>query len=114
MTFSTGAQVLDAVVLSIVARDGEGTYGYKITQDVRSVIEVSESSLYPVLRRLQAAGLLETYDKEFSGRNRRYYKITVQGMAALDGYRRDWLDYRGRMDGILLGASGQPVMNEPL
>lgn len=114
MTFSTGAQVLDAVVLSIVARDGEGTYGYKITQDVRSVIEVSESSLYPVLRRLQAAGLLETYDKEFSGRNRRYYKITVQGMTALDGYRRDWLDYRGRMDGILLGASGQPVTNEPL
>ena len=61
---------------------------------------------------LQAAGLLETYDKEFSGRNRRYYKITVQGMAALDGYRRDWLDYRGRMDGILLGASGQPVTSE--
>ena len=114
MTFSTGAQVLDSVVLSIVARDGEGTYGYKITQDVRSVIEVSESSLYPVLRRLQAAGLLETYDKEFSGRNRRYYKITVQGMAALHGYRRDWLDYRGRMDGILLGASGQPMTNEPL
>ena len=107
MTFSTGAQVLDAVVLSIVARDGEGTYGYKITQDVRSVMEVSESSLYPVLRRLQAAGLLETYDKEFSGRNRRYYKTTVQGMAALDGYRRDWLDYRARMDGILLGQTGE-------
>ena len=105
MTFTAGAAVLDAIVLSIVAQDGEGTYGYKITQDVRSVIEVSESSLYPVLRRLQAAGMLETYDKEFSGRNRRYYKITPQGGLALEGYRRDWQEYRSKMDGILLARS---------
>ncbi|MBQ9538023.1 MAG: PadR family transcriptional regulator [Treponema sp.] len=105
MTFTAGSAVLDAVVLSIVARDSEGTYGYRITQDVRSVMDVSESSLYPVLRRLQAAGLLETYDKEFSGRNRRYYRITVQGVAALDAYRRDWQDYRNKMDGILLGIT---------
>ena len=79
MTFSTGAQVLDAVVLSIVARDGEGTYGYKITQDVRSVIEVSESSLYPVLRRLQAAGLLES----LAGSGRESAAAVLAGDAAL-------------------------------
>ncbi len=110
MTFATGAAVLDAIVLSIVAQDGEGTYGYKITQDVRNVIEVSESSLYPVLRRLQAAGLLETYDKEFSGRNRRYYKLTAQGGRALEGYRKDWEAYRAKMDAILL--SGPSTMTE--
>lgn len=50
MTFTTGAALLDAVVLAVVSR--EGTYGYKITQDVRTIVDVSESTLYPVLRRL--------------------------------------------------------------
>ena len=53
MVFNTGAALLDAIVLAVVSKDDNGTYGYKITQDVRSAIEVSESTLYPVLRRLQ-------------------------------------------------------------
>jgi len=101
MVFNTG-DVLDAVVLSVVAQ--EGTYGYKITQDVRCVIEVSESTLYPVLRRLQKNGCLETYDMEFAGRNRRYYKITSNGMIVLDQYRRDWIDYRKRVEHVLFGT----------
>ncbi len=103
MMFNTGSSLLDAVVLSVVAREKEGTYGYKITQDVRSVLDVSESSLYPVLRRLQTGGLLETYDQEFSGRNRRYYKITDQGMTELDGYRRDWREYCSKVNSIFFG-----------
>ena len=50
MLFNTGAALLDAIVLAVVAREPEGTYGYKITQEVRQVIELSESTLYPVLR----------------------------------------------------------------
>ena len=96
------SDVLDAVVLSVVAQ--EGTYGYKITQDIRCVIEVSESTLYPVLRRLQKDGCLETYDMEFAGRNRRYYKITSNGMIVLDQYRRDWIDYRKRVEHVLFGT----------
>lgn len=103
MMFNTGSSLLDAVVLSVVAREQEGTYGYRITQDVRNAIDVSESALYPVLRRLQTNGLLETYDKEFSGRNRRYYKITAQGMIELDSYRRDWIEYCRKLNSILLG-----------
>ena len=53
MVFNTGAALLDAIVLSVVSKDVEGTYGYRITQDVREVIEISDSTLYPVLRRLQ-------------------------------------------------------------
>ena len=53
MVFNTGSALLDGVVLAVVSRDMEGTYGYKITQDVRQVLEVSESTLYPVLRRLR-------------------------------------------------------------
>ena len=55
MVFNTGAALLDAIVLAVVSEEEEGTYGYKITQDVRKAIEVSESTLYPVLRRLQSA-----------------------------------------------------------
>ena len=48
MVFNTGAALLDAVVLAVVSKEKEGTYGYKITQDVRGVLDVSESTLYPV------------------------------------------------------------------
>ncbi len=101
MTFTAGSALLDAVVLSVVSQ--EGTYGYKITQDVRQVMDVSESTLYPVLRRLQKDGFLETYDMEFQGRNRRYYKITSNGMILLDKYRSEWLSYKKNVDKILLG-----------
>lgn len=63
MVFNTGAALLDAIVLAVVSNEKDGTYGYKITQDVRSVLEVSESTLYPVLRRLQKDECLETYDQ---------------------------------------------------
>ncbi len=76
--------------LAVVSNEKDGTYGYKITQDVRSVLEVSESTLYPVLRRLQKDECLETYDQAFAGRNRRYYKITEKGMAQLNLYRVEW------------------------
>ncbi len=104
MVFTAGSALLDAVVLSVVSQEAEGTYGYKITQDVRSIMEVSESTLYPVLRRLQKDGFLETYDKEAAGRNRRYYKITSNGMIQLDAYRRDWVTFRKSVDHVLLGA----------
>ena len=101
MVFNTGSTLLDAVVLSIVSK--EGTYGYKITQDVRTIMDVSESTLYPVLRRLQKDGYLETYDMEFQGRNRRYYKITNDGVILLDKYRSEWIIYKKSVDQILLG-----------
>ena len=59
MVFNTGAALLDAIVLAVVSKEEEGSYGYKITQDVRRVLDVSESTLYPVLRRLRNEGCLE-------------------------------------------------------
>ena len=101
MAFNTGAALMDALVLSIVAQ--EPTYGYKITQEVRAVMVVSESTLYPVLRRLQKDGCLDTYDQEFAGRNRRYYRLTEAGRQRLADYRREWRDYRRSIDRLLLG-----------
>lgn len=103
MTFNTGAALLDALVLSVVSQ--QDTYGYKITQDVRSVVEVSESTLYPVLRRLQKNGCLAAYDQEYAGRNRRYYTITPDGEQKLEECRTEWKDYRGKIENLLFGGS---------
>ncbi len=105
MVFNTGSALLDAIVLVVVATDSEGTYGYKITQDVRSVIELSESTLYPVLRRLLKDECLESYDRQFNGRNRRYYKITERGSAQLSLYRDEWLKYSSRVTSIFMGKA---------
>lgn len=93
MVFSTGAALLEAIVLAVVSKEEEGTYGYKITQDVRRAIEISESTLYPVLRRLQKEGYLVVYDRECGGRNRRYYQITDSGKQKLTEYRSAWEEY---------------------
>ena len=105
MVFNTGAALLDAIVLAIVSRETEGTYGYKITQDVRQVIELSESTLYPVLRRLQKDECLEIYDKQFDGRNRRYYKITEKGRVQLNLYVAEWVAYSTKLNRIFEGGT---------
>ena len=100
MVFNTGAALLDAIVLAVVSKEEEGTYGYKITQDVRQALDVSESTLYPVLRRLQKDGCLLVYDREFGGRNRRYYKITDAGTEKLLEYRREWAIYSANITSL--------------
>lgn len=104
MVFNTGAALLDAIVLAVVSRDMEGTYGYKITQDVRKAIDVSESTLYPVLRRLQKDECLEVYDRQFDGRNRRYYKVTEKGAVQLNLYKAEWKNYSEKISDIFLGG----------
>lgn len=104
MVFNTGAALLDAIVLAVVSKDSEGTYGYKITQDVREAIEVSESTLYPVLRRLQKSGYLEVYDRECAGRNRRYYKVTEAGTEQFLLYKNEWKEYAYKISGIFEGG----------
>ena len=80
--------VLDACVLYAIYK-GE-SYGYKIISDLAGVIEISESTLYPILKRLESGGALTTYSKEFGGRLRRYYKITPTGQQKLKESKRDF------------------------
>lgn len=103
MVFNTGAALLDAIVLAVVSKEEEGTYGYKITQDVRSVLDISESTLYPVLRRLLKDDCLAVYDMEYAGRNRRYYKITEKGRAQLTLYRKEWKNYSEKITSLFDG-----------
>lgn len=102
LLFSINSALLDALVLAVVA--AKDTYGYEITQAIRQSLDVSESTLYPVLRRLQKDGCLEVYDQEFNGRNRRYYHITESGKAQLALYTGEWNTYRSKIEGILLGG----------
>lgn len=111
MTFPISAALLDALVLAVAAR--EDTYGYRITQDIRTAVEVSESTLYPVLRRLQKEENLETYDREFQGRNRRYYRVTPKGRAALELYREEWKLHRKKIEDIILSQDNtSPPQND--
>ena len=105
MVFNTGAALLDAIVLAVVAKEPEGAYGYKITQDVRQIITVSESTLYPVLRRLQKDECLAIYDQKCAGRNRRYYLVTEKGRQQLSMYREEWKSYSGKINQIFEGGS---------
>lgn len=88
--------LLDAVVLQVTSK--EPAYGYKITQEVLKTMVVSESALYPVLRRLEKSGKLTSFTEEYMGRNRKYYEITTEGMALLHEYKEAWLRYRNQID----------------
>lgn len=92
MGFAISAALLDYCVLALVNREDQ--YGYSFTQKMQEVMEISESTLYPVLRRLKRVHLLETYDKPFQGRNRRYYRITEAGKEQLEAFHGDWMEFR--------------------
>ena len=102
MNFQVGAALLDACVLAILFR--EDAYGYVLTQNVKEILNVSESTLYPVLRRLQKESYLTTYDMPFDGRNRRYYQITDTGKEKLDELLSEWSQYKEKVDKILSGG----------
>ena len=93
--------LLEACVLSTLARGD--SYGYKIVKDLSVCVQVSESTLYPVLRRLQKDECLEVYDRECSGRTRRYYKVTSRGWAQLHLYESEWRSYSDKITGLFEG-----------
>ena len=103
MAINTTAGLLDAIVLAVVGREDAGTYGYKITQEVRAVLELSESTLYPVLRRLQKDGCLTVHEEAFNGRNRRYYQITPAGRALQAEFAAEWEAYTTKINKLFKG-----------
>ena len=80
--------LLDACVLASIR--GAPSYGYQIIKDMKPYVEMSESTLYPILRRLEASKLLTVRSAEHNGRLRKYYHITPQGLKRLSEYREDW------------------------
>lgn len=102
MAFKIESSLLDACALAILKRGD--TYGYEITQELKKAIVVSESTLYPVLRRLQKEQYCRTYDQPYQGRNRRYYSITEKGERKLAEYRKQWKDYKTAIETLMNGG----------
>ena len=82
--------LLEVCVLSALLQ--EDSYGYKIIKDLQLCIEISESTLYPILRRLEAAGALNVYSAEHNGRLRKYYQITDTGRQKIQDFLDEWKD----------------------
>jgi len=93
--------ILEVGVLSAVSR--EDSYGYKIIKDLSGYIELTESTLYPILRRLEAAGDLTVYSVEHNGRLRKFYRITDRGHAAITEFLRDWPEIESMVEYIRVG-----------
>lgn len=80
--------LLDVCVLAAI-KDSE-SYGYKIIKDVKPYIELSESTLYTILKRLEAAQMLTVRTAEHGGRLRKYYHITTKGLNRIEDFKREW------------------------
>lgn len=80
--------LLDVCVLAAIKN--EESYGYKIIKDVKPCIELSESTLYTILKRLETAEMLTVRSAEHNGRLRKYYRITEAGLSRLEDFRREW------------------------
>lgn len=90
--------ILEVCVLKALSR-GE-SYGYQIIKDISPYVQMSESTLYPILKRLEAAGALTSYSKEHSGRLRKYYAITGSGRNRIDAFLHEWEDVKKAYDFI--------------
>ena len=82
--------LLDVCVLAAI--QSEDSYGYQIIKDIRPYVDVSESTLYPILRRLEGGRLLTVRSVEHNGRLRKYYHITDAGKARIEDFKQDWQD----------------------
>ena len=80
--------MLDICVLAAIKN--EDSYGYKIIKDVKPYIDISESTLYPILRRLEASELLTVRTAEYNGRLRKYYRITDAGKNRIEEFKEEW------------------------
>ena len=80
--------LLDVCVLASIKT--EDSYGYQMIKDIKPYIELSESTLYPILRRLEAAALLTVRTAEHNGRLRKYYSITDAGRQRIEDFKNEW------------------------
>lgn len=80
--------LLDVCVLAAIKN--EDSYGYQIIKDMKPYVDISESTLYPILRRLEAAELLTVRSAEHSGRLRKYYHITPLGRNRIESFKEEW------------------------
>lgn len=82
--------ILEVCVLKALER--QDSYGYQIIKDVSPYVVISESTLYPILKRMESAGFVTEYSVEHKGRLRKYYRLTDAGRARIAEFLREWED----------------------
>ena len=101
MYYPLSALLIECLILAIV--QDQDSYGYEISQTVKLVANIKESTLYPILKKLETNGFLTTYSQAFNNRTRKYYHLTDAGRAQLDFLKKEWPEYRDTIDGIIEG-----------
>ena len=90
--------MMEACILSVLSRGD--SYGYQLIKDMEPIMRLSESTLYPVLRRLEAAGCLTVYSVEHNSRLRKYYAITDEGRKRIADFMNEWAEVKRVYDFI--------------
>lgn len=93
--------VLDVLVLSAIKN--EDSYGYKIIKDLKPILDLSESTLYTILKRLIEDKMVVVNSMEFEGRLRKYYHITSKGLDRLEDFKNEWKELMNIYSFILKG-----------
>ncbi|MCZ8194959.1 PadR family transcriptional regulator [Brevundimonas sp.] len=104
--------VLNLCVLALLARGD--SYAYEIASRLAQAIDMGEGTIYPLMRRLQSDGLVETYLVESpAGPSRKYYRLTPAGQASLDSQSRDWTRFARAVEDILAADAAAPAPAPP-
>ncbi|MGT2742630.1 PadR family transcriptional regulator [Streptococcus plurextorum] len=101
MYFPTSAILIEFLILTIVEK--EDSYGYEISQTIKLIANIKESTLYPILKKLEGAHFVTTYTQEHQGRKRKYYSITDLGRAQTAFLKKEWETYSTAVDDIIEG-----------
>ncbi|EGJ27737.1 PadR family transcriptional regulator [Streptococcus porcinus] len=102
MYFPVSATLIEFLILSIVKE--QDSYGYDISQNIKLVTNIKESTLYPILKKLEKAEYLRTYSQEHQGRRRKYYQLTTEGQTQLAFLEEEWENYKANLDAIIEGS----------
>ena len=99
--FPTSSALIEFLILALVEK--ENSYGYEISQTIKLLANIKESTLYPILKKLENSHYLTIYSQEFQGRKRKYYSLTGAGLDQLDNLREEWRQYINTINDIIEG-----------
>ncbi|HIR76768.1 MAG TPA: PadR family transcriptional regulator [Candidatus Choladousia intestinipullorum] len=98
--------IIEVCVLAVLKRGP--SYGYLIVREMEKCVEVSESTLYPILKRLEQNGSLKTYRQEYNGRTRKYYQLTEEGQRKIDVFLGEWEELKRMYEFVAAQNKIQP------
>lgn len=102
MYYPVSALLIECIILSVL--ETNDSYGYAISQTVKLVADIKESTLYPILKKLEKNGFVTTYTMEYQGRKRKYYSLTEEGRQELVFLKKEWGSYKQAIDAIIEGG----------